>query len=175
MNIQPVILAGGSGTRLWPLSRKLFPKQFLKLLGQHTLLQQTIMRLHGITDIKDPIVVCNEEHQFLINENFDQIGKDLSFMILEPEGKNTAPAIALSAFESEKDTILLVLSADHIIEDEKEFKKSFDIALCHAIDDKLVTFGIEPTTAHTAYGYICLLYTSPSPRDATLSRMPSSA
>ena len=119
MNIQPVILAGGSGTRLWPLSRKLFPKQFLKLLGQHTLLQQTIMRLHGITDIKDPIVVCNEEHQFLINENFDQIGKDLSFMILEPEGKNTAPALTIAALaindHIDNEQIMLIMPSDHII------------------------------------------------------------
>ena len=120
MNIQPVILAGGSGTRLWPLSRKLFPKQFLKLLGQHTLLQQTIMRLHGITDIKDPIVVCNEEHQFLINENFDQIGKDLSFMILEPEGKNTAPALTIAALaindhiDNEQIMLIMPVSYTHL-------------------------------------------------------------
>ena len=158
MNIQPVILAGGSGTRLWPLSRKLFPKQFLKLLGQHTLLQQTIMRLHGITDIKDPIVVCNEEHQFLINENFDQIGKDLSFMILEPEGKNTAPALTIAALaindHIDNEQIMLIMPSDHIISNVVEFQKYVLEGFNLAVKDKIVTFGINPTSPNTNYGYI---------------------
>ena len=145
-------MAGGSGTRLWPLSRSKRPKQFLSINDKDTLLQLTAKRLTYL-NVESSIVICNEEHRFLAAEQLKEIDS-LCPIILEPEGKNTAPAIALSAFESEKDTILLVLSADHIIEDEKEFKKSFDIALFHAIDDKLVTFGIEPTAAHTGYGYI---------------------
>ena len=152
LKITAVIMAGGSGTRLWPLSRSKRPKQFLSINDKDTLLQLTVKRLTYL-NVESSIVICNEEHRFLAAEQLKEIDS-LCPIILEPEGKNTAPAIALSAFESEKDTILLVLSADHIIEDEKEFKKSFDIALFHAIDDKLVTFGIEPTAAHTGYGYI---------------------
>ena len=158
MNIQPVILAGGSGTRLWPLSRKLFPKQFLKLLGQHTLLQQTVMRLHGIKNIEDPIVVCNEEHRFLINENFDQIGKNLSLMILEPEGKNTAPALTMAALaiadQTNDEQVMIVMPSDHIISNVVEFQNSISKGFKLAQTGKIVTFGITPSSPNINYGYI---------------------
>ena len=159
MNIQPVILAGGSGTRLWPLSRKLFPKQFLKLLGQHTLLQQTIMRLHGIQNIEDPIVVCNDEHRFLIRENFEQIGKKLSLMILENEGRNTAPALTLAALAIKDkleniDQVMIVMPSDHLISNVVEFQTSLLKGYELAQSGRIVTFGINPSAPNTNYGYI---------------------
>lgn len=158
MNIQPVILAGGSGTRLWPLSRKFFPKQFLKLFGQHTLLQQTIMRLHGMENAEDPIVICNEEHQFLITENFEQIGKDLSLMILEPEGRNTAPALTMAALaiadQMNNEQVMIVMPSDHIISNVVEFQNSVLEGYNLAQTGKIVTFGITPSSPNINYGYI---------------------
>ena len=126
--IVPIILSGGSGTRLWPLSRKLYPKQFLSLVNETTLFQDTLMRLPK--ELSSPMIICNEEHRFIIAEQLRQIKSDNQGIILEPVGKNTAPAIALAAFNflnNGNDPTLLVLSADHVIEDGREFSKSIKI------------------------------------------------
>lgn len=154
--LTPVILAGGSGTRLWPLSRQLYPKQFLPLLGVKTMLQQTIERLHGL-DCQAPIVVCNEEHRFLAAEQLRQTGMDDGAIILEPVPKNTAPAIALAAHEAlrrDEEAMLLVLPADHLIEDTASFHAAVKKALPAAEEGNLVTFGIVPHRPETGYGYI---------------------
>jgi mannose-1-phosphate guanylyltransferase len=152
----PIILSGGSGTRLWPLSRKMYPKQFLSLLHDQTMLQMTLSRLDGLEHTA-PTVVCNNEHRFIVAEQARQIGiEDLS-IILEPFGKNTAPAIAVAAIHAAEladDPVLLVLSADHEIADEKAFRDAVTQALPLAEAGKLVTFGIVPTNAATGYGYI---------------------
>lgn len=156
MLLTPVILAGGSGTRLWPLSRQLYPKQFLPLLGVKTLLQQTIERLQGL-DCQAPIVVCNEEHRFLAAEQLRQTGIDDGAIILEPVPKNTAPAIALAAHEAlrrDEEAMLLVLPADHLIEDTASFHAAVKKALAAAKEGNLVTFGIVPHRPETGYGYI---------------------
>jgi len=152
----PIILSGGSGTRLWPLSRKMYPKQFLSLLHDETMLQKTLSRLDGLEHTA-PTVVCNNEHRFIVAEQARQIAiEDLS-IILEPFGKNTAPAIAVAAIHAAEladDPVLLVLSADHEIADEKAFRDAVKQALPLAEAGKLVTFGIVPTNAATGYGYI---------------------
>ncbi len=153
--IAPIILSGGSGTRLWPLSRKLHPKQFINLVNDTTLFQDTILRLPE--DVADPLIICNEEHRFLAAEQLRQIHKNSNGIILEPIGKNTAPAIALAALKfinNEEDPLLLVLSADHLIQDTDAFHQSIKIAEELAEKDKLVTFGIVPDKAETGYGYI---------------------
>ena len=153
MSICPVIMAGGSGTRLWPLSRAAHPKQFLKLHGEDTMLQATVKRLSGL-DVQASITICNEEHRFFVAEQLREIGK-LGSIILEPVGKNTAPAIALAAIQSfEDDPILLVLAADHVIEDQAAFERAVTDATRLAESGKLVTFGIVPHEPHTGYGYI---------------------
>ena len=153
--ITPVILSGGSGTRLWPLSRKLHPKQFINLVNDTTLFQDTILRLP--TNVADPLVICNEEHRFLAAEQLRQIDRESNGIILEPIGKNTAPAIALAALKfinNGKDPLLLVLSADHLIQNIDAFHKSIEVAEKLAENNKLVTFGIVPDKAETGYGYI---------------------
>ncbi len=153
--IVPVILSGGSGTRLWPHSRTLFPKQFLNLLNNTTLFQDTILRLPD--DLSDPLVICNEEHRFLVAEQLRQIGADNSGIILEPIGKNTAPAIALAALkfiDNSQDPSLLILSADHHIADNQAFHNSINIANTYSEQRKMVTFGVKPTKPETGYGYI---------------------
>ena len=153
--IAPIILSGGSGTRLWPLSRKLYPKQFINLVNDTTLFQDTILRLPK--DVADPLIICNEEHRFLAAEQLRQIHKNSNGIILEPIGKNTAPAIALAALKfvnNGEDPLLLVLSADHLIQDTDAFHQSIKIAEELAEKDKLVTFGIVPDKAETGYGYI---------------------
>ena len=153
----PVIMAGGSGTRLWPLSRALYPKQFLKLTGSHTMLQETIGRLKTL-DMAPPVTICNEEHRFIVAEQLRAIG-EVGTIILEPQGRNTAPAIALAANTISRknegtDDLLLVLAADHVIRDEAAFIKAVEEALPLAEQGKLVTFGVVPQSAHTGYGYI---------------------
>ena len=150
--IKAVIMAGGSGTRLWPLSRAGHPKQFLTLNGQQTMLQSTIMRLQGL-DVSSSVTICNEEHRFFVAEQLREIDK-LDSIMLEPVGKNTAPAIALAAITADDDPLLLVLAADHIIRDEIAFTDSINKAVPLAESGKLVTFGIVPSEAHTGYGYI---------------------
>jgi mannose-1-phosphate guanylyltransferase/mannose-1-phosphate guanylyltransferase/mannose-6-phosphate isomerase len=149
-------MAGGSGTRLWPLSRTQFPKQFLKLsVDGYTLLQSTVLRLKNL-DCDDPILVCNEEHRFLAAEQMREIGINAT-IILEPVGKNTAPAIALAAFllkQKAENKLMLVLAADHIIADQALFERSVIDAVYLAEQRKLVAFGIVPTHAEIGYGYI---------------------
>lgn len=155
MKITPVILSGGSGTRLWPLSRAQYPKQFLALTSKFTLIQETVKRLDGI-EINCPIVVCNEQHRFIVAEQLNAIGINAS-IILEPVGKNTAPAIATAAFsalKNDNDSILLVLAADHVIKDVSALQKAIKFATLQAQKNSLVTFGIKPTSPETGYGYI---------------------
>ena len=160
MKITPVILSGGSGTRLWPLSRKMYPKQFINLHAELTMLQETIGRLNGL-DLDTPIVVCNENHRFIVAEQLRQVDIDHPVIILEPEGKNTAPAIALAAEycqqQGDQETVLLVLAADHVILDEAAFHQAIEHALEEAVQGQLVTFGIVPDKAETGYGYIKFL------------------
>ena len=157
MQIIPVILSGGSGTRLWPLSRKQYPKQYLPLAGDNTMLQETILRLSGLDNLADPIIVCNADHRFLVAEQCQQIDIKNPTILLEPIGRNTAPAIAAAALQSLKqtdDAVLLVLSADHVIQDVEAFHQAINIASSQAQEGKLATFGIVPTDANTGYGYI---------------------
>ncbi|WP_027672780.1 mannose-1-phosphate guanylyltransferase/mannose-6-phosphate isomerase [Rheinheimera baltica] len=154
--ILPVIMAGGTGSRLWPLSRDLMPKQFLKLDGKQTMLQATVQRLRDV-DAFPPLVICNEEHRFIAAEQLRQIQQLDHNIILEPAGRNTAPAIALAALTAVKkgtDPLLLVLAADHVIADTSAFTVAVQQAATFAADNKLVTFGIVPTAAETGYGYI---------------------
>lgn len=154
--ITPVILAGGSGTRLWPLSRQLNPKQFLKLLGDRTMFQQTLQRLEGLP-CTAPIIVCSEEHRFLAAEQLREIGIEGASIILEPVARNTAPAIALAALrsiENDGNSLLLVLPADHLIADPESFRETVRNALPEAEKGRLVTFGIVPSRPETGYGYI---------------------
>jgi len=157
MTIVPVILSGGSGTRLWPLSRKQYPKQYLPLVSDNSMLQETILRLDGLNDLAAPIIICNNDHRFLVAEQLQQIDINNPTILLEPVGRNTAPAIAAAALQSMKDgddVILLVLSADHVIHDVNAFHKVINIAVKQMQAKKLVTFGIVPTDPNTAYGYI---------------------
>ena len=150
--IIPVILAGGSGTRLWPLSRKLHPKQFIELIGETTLFQESILRLPEL--VEKPLVICNEEHRFLTAEQLRQINRLASSIILEPVGKNTAPAIALAALKSIKNNenvILLVLSADHLIQDVGKFHQAIESAKKQAEKNKSVAFGIVPKKVETGF------------------------
>lgn len=153
----PVIISGGTGTRLWPLSRKNKPKQFLSLFGEYSLFQNTLSRLSGLQDIDSPLIVCNTEHRFMVAEQLQEIDIAAKDIILEPCARNTAPAIALAALraiENDKDAVLLVLAADHVIQNIPAFHKAIEQAKKHAEQDKLVTFGIQPQSAHTGYGYI---------------------
>ncbi|GLQ30293.1 mannose-1-phosphate guanylyltransferase/mannose-6-phosphate isomerase [Litoribrevibacter albus] len=159
--IVPIVMAGGSGTRLWPLSRALYPKQFLSLDGKQTMLQQTLTRLSGMDEYsihcKDSILICNEEHRFIVAEQLRAASLNSESIILEPVGRNTAPAIALAALQAQRngeDPILLILAADHLIQNISGFHESIANALVHALEDKLVTFGIEPSSPETGYGYI---------------------
>ena len=157
MQIIPVILSGGSGTRLWPLSRKQYPKQYLPLASDNTMLQETILRLNGLDNLANPIIVCNADHRFLVAEQCQQIDIKNPTILLEPVGRNTAPAITAAALQSLRDSndaVLLVLSADHVIQDVEAFHQAINIASRQAQEGKLATFGIVPTDANTGYGYI---------------------
>ena len=154
--IIPVVMAGGTGSRLWPMSRELYPKQYLRLNGDKSMLQETILRLEGL-DIVPPILICNEQHRFLAAEQLRQLGLAAGNIILEPVGRNTAPAIALAALNATlngEDPLLLVLAADHVIEDINAFHQAIMNAIPHADHGKLVTFGIVATGPETGYGYI---------------------
>ena len=153
--IVPVILSGGSGTRLWPLSRKQYPKQFINLVNDKTLFQNTITRLPD--NLANPLVICNEEHRFIVAEQLRQINCKHQPIILEPAGKNTAPAIAVAAMSlthSNDDPTLLVLSADHLLNDKKKFLESISIASKIANQGKIVSLGVRPQNPNTGYGYI---------------------
>jgi mannose-1-phosphate guanylyltransferase len=153
--IIPVIMCGGSGTRLWPLSRAQFPKQFLPLVNDTSMLQDTLARLPS--EHQAPVFICNEEHRFLVAEQVKQTDNTKSTILLEPEGRNTAPAVALAALDAlvdNDDALLLVLAADHVIKDKDKFHQAVGTATVAATQGKLVTFGIVPTHAETGYGYI---------------------
>lgn len=155
--MRAVIMAGGSGSRLWPLSRGFFPKQFLSLCGDSTMLQGTLHRVAGLYD--DGLsIICNEEHRFIVAQQAQTFGASSDVIILEPQGRNTAPAIALAAFEALDsvggDCLLLVMAADHLIEDVDAFHAAVAKAKIQADAGKLVTFGIVPESPHTGYGYI---------------------
>lgn len=153
----PVLLSGGVGSRLWPLSRESFPKQFQDLTSDLSMLQETAARVDGLSDVAPPLVVCNEEHRFLVAEQFRNEKRSAGAIILEPEGKNTAPAVALAALravQSDATAILLVLPADHVIRQVEAFCEAVEQGLPFAQDGQLVTFGIVPTSAETGYGYL---------------------
>lgn len=155
----PVILSGGSGTRLWPLSRELYPKQLLPLMGARTMLQETAARVEGVTAVGAPIVVCNETHRFMVAEQLRAMGIAAQAIVLEPVGRNTAPAVAVAALVSlaqsaESSPVLLVLPADHVIRDVEAFQAAIEQGRAAAEAGQLVTFGIVPDRAETGYGYI---------------------
>ena len=159
----PVILSGGSGTRLWPLSRELYPKQLLPLVGRGTMLQETLARLEGVPDVAAPLVVCNESHRFLVAEQLLERGTQAQAILLEPVGRNTAPAVAVAAMaavadappgKSQGEPILLILPADHVIRDVHAFQAAVAAGRKAAEAGKLVTFGVVPTKPETGYGYI---------------------
>lgn len=155
--IVPVILSGGAGTRLWPLSRELYPKQLLPLVGDRTMLQDTVLRLAGIDDLGAALVVCNESHRFMVAEQLRSIDQAPSAILLEPFGRNTAPALAvaaLQAMQGDLDPLLLVLPADHVIRDAAALRGAVKGAAKLAGAGRLITFGIVPDRAETGYGYI---------------------
>jgi len=152
----PVILSGGSGSRLWPLSRKQYPKQFLALTGQHSLFQQTLQRL-DVEGMDAPLVVCNVEHRFIVNEQLARMGITPQSLLLEPFGRNTAPAIALAALRliaEGRDDLILVLPADHVINDEPALREVLKLARTAAEEGEMVLFGVPATTPETGFGYI---------------------
>lgn len=160
----PVVLSGGSGTRLWPLSRELYPKQLLPLVGKGTMLQETLARLRGVDAVGEPIVVCNESHRFLVAEQLRAVNAQSQAIVLEPVGRNTAPAIAVAAMaavtgkssnaKAQDDAILLVLPADHVIRNVAAFQAAVAVGRKAAEQGKLVTFGVVPNKPETGYGYI---------------------
>ncbi len=153
----PVILSGGVGSRLWPLSREHYPKQLLSLLGGQSFLQATALRLDGLEDSLPPLLVCNHIHRFLVMEQLHEIGIAPLSIVLEPVGRNTAPAVALAALaalERENDPVLLVLPADHLMQDTPAFQRAVMAGLPVAREGRLLTFGIAPERAETGYGYI---------------------
>lgn len=156
MTIIPVILSGGAGTRLWPLSRSQYPKQFLSLAAQNTMIQETLLRLENIA-VASPIVICNESHRFIVADQLAQINVKNPFIILEPLGRNTAPAIAAGALKAQsvdKDAVMVVLPSDHVIQNKDVLAAGVELACKTASEGFLVTFGITPTAPETGYGYI---------------------
>lgn len=158
VTVQPVILSGGSGTRLWPLSRRAYPKQFLELVDDTSLLQSTAARLDGLAGtakILAPLIVCNEAHRFLVAEQLRASGHAAGNILLEPIGRNTAPAVTLAALEAEADDpVLIVMPADHVVKDVDAFARAVQAGLPHAAAGKVVTFGIVPDSPQTGFGYI---------------------
>ena len=152
----PVILSGGSGSRLWPLSRKQFPKQFLALTGEHTLFQQTIERL-VFEGMDTPIVVCNKDHKFIVQEQLAALKLETQGILMEPFGRNTAPAVAMAAMKlvnEGRDELMLVLPADHVIDDQKALQRALALATVAAERGEMVLFGVPATKPETGYGYI---------------------
>lgn len=155
----PVILSGGSGTRLWPLSRESYPKQYLKVDDSNTysLLQETYLRLEGLDNLENPIIICNEDHRFIVAEQMRELNIKPNSIILEPTGRNTAPAIALASLIASNlynNCLLLILSADHKIKNPEKFKKIIQDGFEYANNGRLVTFGVTPNKPETGYGYI---------------------
>ncbi len=152
-SIRPIILSGGTGSRLWPLSRSAYPKHLGPLLGEESLLQKTLGRLKNLP-ILDPIIVCNQDHRFLVAEQLREIKINPKEIILEPCGRNTAPAIAIAAMACDPEEILLVLPADHLIGNEKNFTEAVISGIELALQGYVITFGVVPDSPHTGYGYI---------------------
>lgn len=156
-SIIPVLLSGGVGSRLWPLSRELHPKQFLPLVGDLSMLEQTVERIAALEGAGAPIVVCNDEHRFMVAEQLRQLNTEAESIILEPVGRNTAPAVAVAArraLQVDAEAVLLVLPADHVVKDVAAFAQAVNVGLPQARSGKLVTFGIVPESPETGYGYI---------------------
>ncbi len=156
-HLQPVILSGGVGSRLWPLSREHYPKQLLNLAGDQTMLQSTALRLQGLAGVAPALVVCNEAHRFLVAAQLQHIAMSPRMILLEPSGRNTAPAVAVAAWQAleySADAVLLVLPADHVIQQPERFRTAVHNGLATAQAGQLVTFGIVPNRAETGYGYI---------------------
>lgn len=154
----PVLLSGGVGSRLWPVSREAYPKQFLALASELSMLQDTMARTSGL-DSAPPLVICNDEHRFMVAEQLRQLSVEPAAIILEPEGRNTAPAVALAAFHAlatDPDALLLVLPADHVIRDAQSFTDAVKLGLDKAQAGSLMTFGVVPDAAETGYGYLRL-------------------
>ncbi|WP_134678109.1 mannose-1-phosphate guanylyltransferase/mannose-6-phosphate isomerase [Ectopseudomonas khazarica] len=152
----PIILSGGSGSRLWPLSRKLYPKQFLALTGEQTLFQQTLQRL-SIEGMQPPVLVSNQEHRFIVQEQLEQIGQQAQLLLLEPFGRNTAPAVAMAALQllaEGRDELMLVLPADHVLDDQQAFRQALALATVAAEKGEMVLFGVPANRPETGYGYI---------------------
>ena len=152
----PIILSGGSGSRLWPLSRKLYPKQFLALTGERTLFQQTLQRL-SIEGMQPPVLVANQEHRFIVLEQLEQIGQQAQMLLLEPFGRNTAPAVAMAALQllaEGRDELMLVLPADHVLDDQQAFRQALALATVAAEKGEMVLFGVPADRPETGYGYI---------------------
>jgi mannose-1-phosphate guanylyltransferase/mannose-6-phosphate isomerase len=152
----PIILSGGSGSRLWPLSRKLYPKQFLALTGEQTLFQQTLQRL-SIEGMQPPVLVSNQEHRFIVLEQMEQIGQQAQLLLLEPFGRNTAPAVAMAALQlvaEGRDELMLVLPADHVLDDQQAFRQALALATVAAEKGEMVLFGVPADRPETGYGYI---------------------
>jgi mannose-1-phosphate guanylyltransferase/mannose-6-phosphate isomerase len=155
MSLTPVVLCGGSGTRLWPLSRSNLPKQFLPLVSERTMLQETVMRLQGLEGAHAPIAIANDEHRFLVAEQLREISRPAHALVLEPAGRGTAAAAAAAALLlAEKDAVMLVMAADHAITNLPRFHAAIRAAAKHAAQGAFVVFGVAPTRPHTGYGYI---------------------
>ena len=152
MNIQPVILAGGVGSRLWPLSRESYPKQFISFVGENTLLQETLLRIKDISSNK-PIIITNNEHRFIVSDQLSKIKLEAK-IVLEPFGRNTAPAISLASFLSNPDDVLLVLSSDAYVKDTQRFIEAVEVGYEASLKGSLVTFGVKPEEPNTGFGYI---------------------
>jgi mannose-1-phosphate guanylyltransferase/mannose-6-phosphate isomerase len=178
--IVPVVLSGGAGTRLWPLSRELYPKQLLPLVSEQTMLQETVLRLVGLTGLSAPVVVCNDAHRFMVAEQLRQAGQPAAAVILEPMGRNTAPAVAVAALQATadgSDPLLLILPADHVIRDATALCAAVETGIAAVESGALLTFGIVPTTPETGYGYIRAgrLYEFDPEQNPVATQLPSKA
>jgi mannose-1-phosphate guanylyltransferase/mannose-6-phosphate isomerase len=154
MTIHPVVLSGGSGTRLWPLSRAAYPKQLMPLAGERSLLQETIQRVGDPKQFAAPVLICNDEHRFLVAEQLRAMDCKPEAIVLEPVGRNTGPAVAAAALMAKPDSVLLILPSDHYIVDPAKFRAAIAVAAKAAEAGSLVTFGIKPSAPETGYGYI---------------------